>query len=275
MIFYYHRGESLSIHHARNDIPESRQLTGVTGMHAHEDYEIYYFISGECSYNVEGNEYSLTPGSIMIMRPAEVHSLVINGRKRYERIAINFSAEILEATDPEHRLLEPFWGHALGEMNLYEPEDFGRSIDKYLYRAADPANAASPYEARLAIASGILALLYEIRTVYLLKKQEGQNRREKPEILDYINNNLCEDLSLDALGKRFFFSKSQLNRYFRGLTGTTVGEYVTAKRLLSAKERISSGSAAAKACRECGFRDYSTFYRAYKKKFGAPPKRGV
>ena len=88
----------------------------------------------------------------------------------------------------------------------------------------------------MAILSYIIPLLYEIRGAYLKKKLKLVSEPNSV-MLDYINNNLVGDLSLDALGGLFNLSKSQLNRQFKKLTGTTIGEYVNAKRLLLPKKR--------------------------------------
>ena len=55
-------------------------------------------------------------------------------------------------------------------------------------------------------------------------------------------------------------------------TGYTIGNYLTTKRLLLAKDLIAGGMPITEACYECGFRNYSTFSRAYKKNFGSNPR---
>ena len=40
----------------------------------------------------------------------------------------------------------------------------------------------------------------------------------------------------------------------------------------TARERIAAGQPATEVCFACGFRDYSTFARAYRKLFSEPPR---
>ena len=61
-------------------------------------------------------------------------------------------------------------------------------------------------------------------------------------------------------------------RLFKQETGYTIGNYISSKRLLLAKELILSGMPATQACFDCGYKDYSTFSRAYKKNFGKSPR---
>ena len=93
------------------------------------------------------------------------------------------------------------------------------------------------------------------------------------QLIDYINKNLYEPLSLSRLSDKFFLSQSQLNRLFKKATGTSVWEYITIKRLIAARNRIRVGEHSGKVCISCGFKDYSSFYRMYKNRFGVSPKQ--
>lgn len=91
-------------------------------------------------------------------------------------------------------------------------------------------------------------------------------------ILAYLNEHLSNDISIDILSERFFTSKYYLMHSFKEVTGYTIGNYLSTKRLLLARELISSGMSITQACFECGFKNYSTFSRAYKKSFGVSPR---
>ena len=91
-------------------------------------------------------------------------------------------------------------------------------------------------------------------------------------ITHYINKHLSENLTLEQLCEKFFISKAQINRNFKATLGTTVGEYILTKRLVMAKSLILQGKKPTSIFLQCGFNDYSTFFKAYKKKFGYSPK---
>ena len=59
---------------------------------------------------------------------------------------------------------------------------------------------------------------------------------------------------------------------FRQETGTTIGGYLTEKRLFAARTLIQSGCPVTEAALQSGFPSYSAFYRAYLKKYGCSPK---
>lgn len=94
------------------------------------------------------------------------------------------------------------------------------------------------------------------------------------EIIHYINENLASDLTIETLSDKFFLSKYHMMRKFKEETGYSMHQYILEKRILAARNLILEGSAATVASVECGFKDYSTFSRAYKKLLGRLPSEG-
>jgi len=245
-------------------------------LHAHEEYELYYFLRGNCTYLVEGSIYPLSPGSIMIMRPAEIHCINLEGDNEYERLSIRFSQKVISAIDPNGLLLAPYLDRPLGKGNLYPASQLSLTTHTVLMRMFSQTREMDEYERRLLILSGLVTSLEEIRDIFLKRNSVPMDTKEPEtvgiELLRYVNTHLETDLSLDTLSAHFFLSKSQINRKFKKLTGTSAGEYINTKRILYARQRImEDGISARQACNEVGYSDYSSFYRAYKKKYGTSP----
>lgn len=246
-------------------------------MHAHERVEVFCFISGYCRYLVEGNEYTLKPYDIMIMRPSETHRLKVMGDVPYERIAFHINPETFKGIDPDGELLKPFYDRPLGKMNRFCSEDF----DTDLYRIClDSIDFSTGLSDKLEVEAKLLTVLTEIHKAYHFRMAHigGQTDREEnndisAQIIEYINQNIFEPLSLSVICEKFFISQSQLNRIFKKATGSSVWEYITIKRLLSARNLIRAGEPAGQVCLKCGFKDYSSFYRMYKSRFGVSPKQ--
>ena len=97
-----------------------------------------------------------------------------------------------------------------------------------------------------------------------------ENRRVL-EIMEYLNQNLAEEIDIDQLAEQFFISKFYMMRLFQRETGTTIYSYLTQKRLLKARELMDAGMRATESCYACGFHSYSSFTRAYGKYFGTTP----
>ena len=81
-----------------------------------------------------------------------------------------------------------------------------------------------------------------------------------------------EELTVEGLAREFFISRYYLMHRFKEMTGYTVHQYISEKRLLRAGELIRSGVPVLQAAEQTGFRDYSTFLRAFRRLFGASPR---
>ena len=70
----------------------------------------------------------------------------------------------------------------------------------------------------------------------------------------------------------FLISKSTLSKMFHEQMDISFYRFVTQRRLIHAKLRIEQGESLEKIGTTCGFNDYVTFYRAFKKEYGISPK---
>lgn len=243
-------------------------------LHMHDICELLCVVSGDVDYLVEGHVYHLRAGSLMLMRRAETHRLLVRGKGRYERYTIHFQPERLREWGLDEILIAPFSERELGERNLYLPEEFLGAEPAALFRQACAACAALP--ARSALPPSLGALLCAVYPVFrrgtnACAEQETYGDDVGRELIAYINAHLTEELSLASLSAQVHMSPSQVNRVFHRVTGTSVYHYILSKRLILAQSLIVSGESAVGACEKCGFRDYSAFYRLYKKRMGTAP----
>lgn len=259
--------EELYVRYAVDESPDDRDFT----MHIHEQCEIYCFVSGNAEYLVEGAHYPLKTGSVLIMHPAESHRVRILSSGKYERYAVNFSFAVTDSLDPCRILMKPFLDRPLGRGNLYSARELGGETIRLF---DEMCGRGDQYERRLKTSTRLFLLLELIYKAYLRRETDGYAPpTELSEMLiAYVNDHLFEDLSVSVLAERFFLSTSQIGRIFRRATGAAPWEYITIKRLTAAREKIRCGESAGSAAESTGFGDYSSFYRAYVKCFGCPPK---
>lgn len=262
---FSYKSNYIEINYKRDNIPIPSKFK----MHTHEDYELYYFAGGCGIYRVEGTPYPLKKGDILIMRPAEAHYIDITADIPYTRLYINFKPALLDVIDPEKKLLNPFEKREIGTFNRYGSDNFAND-DYRIFINKIIASSANPY---LQTITNFLPLLYEIFNAFERIKESETNHALDYRIISYINRHISDDISISKLCNTFFISESQLCRIFKKATASTVGEYITVKRLVNARQLILSGTPPTKAYLKCGFKDYSVFYRAYKKKYGIPPSK--
>jgi len=94
-----------------------------------------------------------------------------------------------------------------------------------------------------------------------------------PALLVYIQAHLDEDLSLDLLGAKASLSPAHFQRTFQALVGETPKNYVARLRLESAAFRLLiHDETVLDIALDCGFRNHETFTRAFRRRFGIPPR---
>ena len=247
-------------------------------VHQHDFYEVYFFISGNVEYNVEGKSYHLKQGDILLINPLELHQPRIGpDQSSYERIVLWIDKGYLsllcsnessltrcfDNTNPNHSNLLSL---TKSQQNLLHE----KLLD--LLRESEEKSYGSDI-ARKAILTMFLVELNRI-SMSSEKNKEGQ----KPDsplvsgVLDYINSHYCEKLSLSSIADEFFVSKYYLSHIFNSVVGTSLHRYITLKRLIHAKQMLSSGIRPTAAATHCGFTDYAGFYRAFVADFGVTPK---
>ncbi|MCH5320272.1 MAG: helix-turn-helix domain-containing protein [Eubacterium sp.] len=89
--------------------------------------------------------------------------------------------------------------------------------------------------------------------------------------IDYIENNLKSDITIDELAEMANYSLYHYCRVFKSLTGLSVKCYINRRRLLYAAYEISQGRKIIDAALEYGFETNSGFYKAFVKEFGYSP----
>lgn len=252
------------IRHAVDESPKASEFN----FHVHDRCEIFYFISGNAQYLVEGSVYPLERGSLLIMRPGEAHCTRLLSSERYERYAVNFPLSMFDGFDPRRRLMRAYMDRPLGKGNMFTLEGLEDIFSEMCGCISDE------YDRSLLMMTKLLGLIDLIDHEYDRRSDDGDESQTFSErIVRYVNLHLFDRLSVPMLAERFFLSPSQFSRVFKQATGAPPWEYITAKRLFAAREMLMNGTSANKAADACGFGDYSVFYRAYVKRFGISPNK--
>jgi len=90
--------------------------------------------------------------------------------------------------------------------------------------------------------------------------------------LDYIEQNLKSEITVDELAEKVNYSAGHYCRLFAQVMDTTVASYILKRRLDHALTEISSGRKAVDVVLEYGFYTYAGFYKAFVKMYGCSPK---
>jgi AraC-like DNA-binding protein len=246
-------------------------------VHQHDFYEVYFFIGGNVEYSVEGNSYHLKSGDILLINPLELHQPRISPHQNdYERIVLwinkNYLADLCRNSTSLTRCFDnsnPNHSNLL-RLNLTEQEQIYSRLKELIKESSE-----NEYASDIACRAILTGFLVEINR--LTMKKEGSPALQKKNsplissVLDYINIHYCEKLSLEKIAEEFFVSKYHLSHAFNIAVGTSPHRYITLKRLIHAKQMMSSGIKPTTAAANCGFNDYAGFYRAFSAEYGITP----
>ena len=249
------------------------QETKEVDYHFHDFDKITIFIKGKVTYMIEGKSYDLKPYDIVLVQHNDIHRLTIDNSEVYERIIMYISPNFINAYKSDSYDLSYCFQKAKAEgssvlrIPSLKKGSLFHSITRLENSFEDHGYAEDLFRQVL-----FLEFMVHLNRAALKNRLEFINTDNcNPKVIDilhYINENLSEDLAIDHIADTFYLSKYYMMRLFKQETGYTIGNYISSKRLLLAKELILSGTPATEACFSCGYNDYSTFSRAYKSLFG-------
>ncbi len=247
--------------------------------HYHEFDKLILLLGGKVTYVVEGVTYFLRPWDVLLVQHNMIHRPVIDPSEPYERVVVWLGREWLaDRSDPEEALDACF--HTTRERGFHllrtNPE---RRLEymKDIQRLEEALRSQEFAAGRLAdtlcqqLLIGVNRDILRSRTA----QEERDSYRVDPkieEILKYIAAHLEEELTVESLSKRFYLSRYYLMHRFKAVSGYTVHQYISQKRLLRAGELIRSGVPVMKAAEQAGFAEYSTFLRAFQNTFHMSPR---
>lgn len=248
-------------------------------MHIHDCYEIYYSISGGKQFLIDNKSYKIQPGDVFFINQYESHYLTQIDKTEHERIVLSIHPDLLnEISTPDTQLNYCFNNRKSGFSHCIslDKEQQQRFI-YYIHKITSVSGYASDVMER-AIFTELMVFLN--KAFYNQCQLEDINQvssyqydQQVNEILEYINQNIDQMITIDHLAEKFFLSKSYICRIFKSSTGTTINKYFTARRISIAKVLLSEGSTVNEVCERCGFQDYSTFLKAFSKIVGISPKK--
>ena len=237
---------------------------GETTAHTHSQYELIYFLRGDVSHVVEDRIYRLSRGDLVIVEPGKYHDIRFDGDREYERINILFdpvalgldrAAQVAACTEVVSLADRPETAAIFDKMARYH----GALCEEEFVVAATH-------------------LLYELFCDLSLDEQEKRRYAKLhpmlSEALAYIADNLFSVRSVQQIAEALHVTEGYLFRLFREELNTSPKKYVTDKRLLAAQGMIRRGHRPSEVYAECGFSDYTSFFRSYKKFFGVSPSKG-
>ena len=247
--------------------------------HYHEFDKLILLLGGKVTYVVEGVSYFLKPWDVLLVQHNLIHKPIIDPAEPYERIVVWLGQDWMNSrSDPGEKLDTCFdttrerGFHLLrcdGERRLQYMQNIQRLEEALASEEFGAGRMADTLCQQLVI--NVNRDILRSRTA----QEETDSYRIDPkmeEVRRYITEHLGEELTVDTLAGAFFISRYYLMHRFKAVTGYTVHQYISQKRLLRAGELIRAGVPVMKAAEQVGFGEYSTFLRAFQNTFHMSPR---
>ncbi len=250
--------------------------------HAHDYYECYLFIEGDITMEIftghgKAQRHRMAPGDLMLVPPGIEHHAIMNDpEKTYRRFVFWISKSCCNS------LLE----ESVDYMYLIQKAE---AFHKYIYHLA-PADfhlvesrflrlleeiAGNRYGSDAARHLCLCDLILTINRIIYDEEHKHTGSDELSlfqNILSYVESNIEEQLSLEDIAGKFFLSKYYISHLFKDTLGISLHQYIIKKRLSECRVAIISGESIIGTYERFGFRDYSSFFKAFKKEYGMSPK---
>ncbi len=239
--------------------------------HWHEKIELLYFINGEAIIKCNALEISAKTGDLVVINSNELH----NGycvSESVEYYCIIFDTALLQSRSIdicETKYINPISNNRILFKNKVENDSavFGM-INEFIqeYEAKEIG-----YEMALkAVLYRLLVLLIRKHTQLVLTTKEYDARinmlRRFNVILEYIENNYHEKITIDQLCSMSNISRFHFCRVFKSMTQKSLGEYLNLLRINKAEELLKTGDVnITEAAMACGFSNINYFSRMFKK----------
>jgi AraC-like DNA-binding protein len=272
IINYYKNADSgIHIQKIKNSVDAQKP-------HSHEYFQIYYVLQGSLLHVTEGNQGQLTKGDAFIIPPGKTHSI----HKEEDALfyTFSFASESLEsgaqASPLASRFLEDLIALETVPAKLsVQNEDllFVEALLEKIHREFldKKIGYIDVIRAATTILLAILARYHFEKSP--LSIPQSSNRARILSCIKFIDTNFAEELTLENMAKWCTMSKSEFCRQFLELSGTTFQKYLHTARIKHAVTLIQKGHHVSALYGLCGYNDFSTFYRNFKKIMGCSPSQ--
>lgn len=244
--------------------------------HAHAELEICFLLSGSAQFHVYKNIFPLYEHDFIVVHPLTLHKI--------ERCSDNCHILFLQidlfsfqkyVTQLSQTVFE--FSNIMNNRNhtLYQ------TIYQCLHNILNTAlkgSATWRLDALQEVINILKALLthYEaipdsINTSLSLHDERSQKRMLL--ILEYLENHWQDSITLPLLAEKLEMSSSYFSRFFKKNMGIGFLNYLTKLRLKrSLNLLLDTDTSIIDIALECGFNDYKTYSRLFKKEYGDNPQ---
>ena len=253
------------------------QISDSLIFHNHDGYEIYLFLSGDVNYYTESSGKKLERGDLILTGPYAFHGSVIITPNQYDRIVINIRESAFRALcSSKTNLSDCFLRLPSSDLNLLRLDE--DSIHRFTENALSLQQELQrhPWGDDIMIRALLEQFLVMINRRFA-SSQPQEYMGIMPDFLaktfSYIDDHLSEEITLQQLADHVHHNGTYLSRCFKNIAGTSLYQYILAKRITLAQQLLREGHSPNEVCEMSGFNNYSNFSRVFSRQTGYSPRQ--
>ena len=246
--------------------------------HTHDYYEFYLFLQGDISMSIRRKPHQLKPGDVIVIPPGVSHQAKCsNPSIPYRRFILWISKDYFQQLcqlSSDYRYIISNTTQNKQYVYHNNTTNFHLIQAKMFHLLEEIHSNRFGREAKVSIGINDLILHFnrmaydQTMPSYLQKSSSLYDN-----LILFIEGHLDEDLSLDRLAEVFYANKYHIAHIFKENLEMSVHQYILKKRLALCVEALLNEPTISKTFLRYGFKDYSSFYRAFKKEYGMSPQK--
>jgi AraC-like DNA-binding protein len=250
--------------------------------HRHDFIELTLIMDGKGKEFINGLEHPMTPGTMVLLLPYQVHQIEADPSSPLDMYICNFDMKLLtEGSEPEQVLWDLIYGGNSQQLSFVQINEALLGDIQSIFAKMLQEYQSDDYGKHVIIKAKLLETL----TYYARSMRSTQNKpnlfassspvRTKPiwQIIRYIHEHYLESVTLSVLSEQFHLHPTYISELFSEYYGVHFLEFLQELRIRHACSLLlSSDMPLSEIAMESGFDAYSTFNRTFRKLKGISPR---
>ena len=239
--------------------------------HWHEKIELLYFMDGEALIKCNSLDIPAKKGNLVIINSNQLHQgWCMTESTDYYCIIFDTSLFQSRHVDVcEAKYINPISGNRILFKNRIESNEYVTSLIHEFVKEYEAKQIGYEMAVKATLYQLLVFLLRNHVRVLLTSREYDarmKNLKRFNRVLEYIENNYSEKITIDRLCAMANVSRFYFCRLFKSITNRSLGEYLNRLRVNKAEELLKSGNCnITEAAMSCGFDDMNYFSRVFKK----------
>ena len=247
------------------------------------DYRMFYVLSGSGTTEVNGVEYKMSHGSLLMWPPGMEYSLLAKAEGDVSMVGFNFDLTQrhahLETPIPPLRAANFDSAHIVELLGCADIESINGvvHVDNLMVVETTLLEALFEYRQKRRfytkrVNSLFASAMWNVVRASLPPAQSNAIGSSVEDVMTYVSEHFSEQITNESIARRFNYHPNYLNRLIRVHTGKSLHRYLLDYRIAHAVDLLQiTDMSITDICYASGFRDLAHFSKYFKQKTGKSP----